>query len=146
MFSLMLKMFISIGRTNFNVHNKVFKSHCLGNVHIKNSHYFLLSWNSHQIFFSLHKNTKLNIFGLQNWAPHSFFAEFKIGGFAILFWEVLCFDLGWACNLCRINPKWIIGYFFFTFKVLNIVFCGLQESQCKIVNRNTCCGFAVHLF
>jgi hypothetical protein len=34
-----------------------------------NSHYFLLSWNSHQIFFSPYKKYKLNIFGLQNWAP-----------------------------------------------------------------------------
>jgi hypothetical protein len=34
-----------------------------------NSHYFLLSWNSHQIFFSLYKKYKSNIFGLQNWAP-----------------------------------------------------------------------------
>jgi hypothetical protein len=37
-----------------------------------NSYYFLLlSWNSHQIFFSLYKKYKLNIFGLQNWAPPS---------------------------------------------------------------------------
>jgi hypothetical protein len=34
-----------------------------------NSHYFLLRWNSLQIFFSLYKKYKLNIFGLQNCAP-----------------------------------------------------------------------------
>jgi hypothetical protein len=34
-----------------------------------NSHYFLQSWYLHQIFFSLYKKCKLNIFGPQNWAP-----------------------------------------------------------------------------
>jgi hypothetical protein len=47
----------------------VLKSHCLGNMQIENSHYFLLSRNSHQIFFSLYKKYKLNIFGLKNCAP-----------------------------------------------------------------------------
>jgi hypothetical protein len=40
--------------------------HILGK---SNSHYFLLSWNSHQIFFSLYKKYNLNIFGLKNCAP-----------------------------------------------------------------------------
>jgi hypothetical protein len=40
--------------------------HILGK---SNSHYYLLSWNSHQIFFSLNKKYELNIFSLQNCAP-----------------------------------------------------------------------------
>jgi hypothetical protein len=44
------------------------QNHYLGNVQIENSHSFLLIWNSHQIFFSLYKKYKLNIFGLQIWA------------------------------------------------------------------------------
>jgi hypothetical protein len=44
--------------------DRTLKSQCLGNMQIENSHYFLLSWNSHQ-------------------THSSYFAEFKIGGFAI---------------------------------------------------------------
>jgi hypothetical protein len=54
--------------------------HILGK---SNSHYFLLSWKSHQIFLSLYKKYKLNIFGLKNW-----FCNFLENSFLLFYLKI----------------------------------------------------------